>query len=299
MSTIELTPDAVPSGGPSPAEPHLAGGRSLWHNATGTVGLCIVVSLALAAVLAPVLAPYDPNAVDLSQRFDSPSLQHPLGTDGLGRDVLSRLLYGGRLSIGSTVVAALGISTIGLALGLLAGYLGGLTDTVISRTIDALLAFPAFLVALALTGLLGRGLPQVTVAVVAVGWVTYARVARSVVLAERERAYVDAARALGASRVRILVKHLLPNVIGPLVVLTTLELGAILLGISGLSFLRLSVRPPTAEWGSMLAEASTSLGRAPYLMVSPGLAIFLMVLGFNLLGDGLRDVLGRRPIPRR
>jgi peptide/nickel transport system permease protein len=245
------------------------------------------------------MTPYSPNAVDLSQRFESPSIQHPLGTDGLGRDVLSRLVYGGRLSIGSTVVAALGISVIGLALGLLAGYVGGLTDTVISRTIDALLAFPAFLLALALTGLLGRGLLQVTVAVIAVGWVTYARVARSVVLAERERAYVDAARALGASRKRILVRHLLPNAIGPLAVLTTLELGAILLGISGLSFLRLGVRPPTAEWGSMLAEASASLGRAPYLMVSPGVAIFLMVLGFNLLGDGLRDVLGRRPGPRR
>lgn len=298
MSVLEIVPDPAPPGGTE-----LRPGRRrrgvprIRRSPTAVAGLVIVVVLTLAAVFAPVLAPRNPNTVDLAHRFAPPSRRFPLGTDDLGRDILSRLLFGARISIGATVVAAMGVSVIGLALGLLAGYLGGIVDSLISRTIDALLAFPAFLLALGVTGALGPGLAQVMIAVVAIGWVSYARIIRAVVVAERESVYVDAARALGASHSRILGRHLLPNVVGSVAVLTTQELGAILLGISAFSFLGLGAGPPTAEWGAMLSEASKYLGRAPYMMAAPGAAIFVMVLGFNLLGDGLRDLLDPRMSP--
>jgi len=258
------------------------------------IGVVIVSSFALAAALAPLLAPHDPNAVDVLRKFSPPSAEFPLGTDHLGRDVLSRLLYGARLSIGTAVAATLGISVLGLLLGMLAGYLGGLVDTVISRVVDVLLAFPSFLLALAVTGILGPGLGNLMLAVVVVSWAGYARVVRGSVLAEREKAYVEAARATGVSSWRVLWRHLLRNIVGPVVVLTTLDMGAILLGISALSFLGLGVKPPTSEWGAMLSEGRNYLGQAPNMMLFPGAAIFLMALGFNLFGDGLRDVLDPR-----
>ncbi len=276
--------------------------RLFFSDRTAVAGLVLVSSLALAALLAPVLAPHEPNAVDVLRRFEPPSTEFPLGTDHLGRDVLSRLLFGARLSIGATLVATFGISVIGVVMGMLAGYLVGAVDTVISRMVEILLALPPFLLALAVTGVLGPGLGNVTLAVTAVWWASYARIVRGVVLAETSRAYVDAARAIGASSARIMCRHVLPNIVAPIVVLTTLDLGAVLLGLSGLSFLGLGVKPPTAEWGAMLAEGRTYLGPAPNMMLFPGAAIFLMVLGFNLLGDGLRDLLDprtRRHVPRR
>ncbi|MDQ3912798.1 MAG: ABC transporter permease [Actinomycetota bacterium] len=268
--------------------------RGLLRDRTAIIGIAIVSSFVLAATLAPLLAPHDPNAVDVLRKFAPPSAEFPLGTDELGRDVLSRLLYGARLSIGTAVVATLGISFLGLFLGMLAGYLGGLVDTVISRVVDVLLAFPSFLLALAITGILGPGLGNLMLAVVAVSWAGYARVVRGSVLAEREKPYVEAARATGISGWLILWRHLLRNIVGPVVVLTTLDMGAILLGISALSFLGLGVKPPTAEWGAMLSEGRNYLGQAPNMMLFPGAAIFLMALGFNLFGDGLRDVLDPR-----
>jgi peptide/nickel transport system permease protein len=268
--------------------------RGLLRDRTAMIGIGIVSSFVLAAALAPLLAPHDPNAVDVLRKFAPPSAEFPLGTDHLGRDVLSRLLYGARLSIGTAVAATLGISLLGLLLGMLAGYLGGLVDTVISRVVDVLLAFPSFLLALAVTGVLGPGLRNLMLAVVAVSWAGYARIVRGSVLAEREKAYVEAARATGVSGWRILWRHLLRNIVGPVVVLTTLDMGAILLGISALSFLGLGVKPPTAEWGAMLSEGRNYLGQAPNMMLFPGVAIFLMALGFNLFGDGLRDILDPR-----
>ncbi len=268
--------------------------RLLLADRTAVAGLVVVSSLALAAVLAPVLAPHDPDAVDVLRRFQPPSTEFPLGTDHLGRDVLSRLLYGARLSIGATLVATFGISVIGVVMGMLAGYLLGAVDTLISRVVEILLALPPFLLALAVTGVLGPGLGNLTLAITAVWWASYARIVRAVVLAETSRAYVDAARAIGASSGRIMCRHVLPNIVAPIVVLTTLDLGAVLLGLSGLSFLGLGVKPPTAEWGAMLAEGRVYLGPAPNMMLFPGAAIFLMVLGFNLLGDGLRDLLDPR-----
>ena len=268
--------------------------RGLLRDRTAMIGIVIVSSFVLAAALAPLLAPHDPNAVDVSHKFAPPSAKFPLGTDELGRDVLSRLLYGARLSIGTALVATLGISFLGLFLGMLAGYLGGLVDTVISRVVDVLLAFPSFLLALAVTGILGPGLGNLMLAVVAVSWAGYARIVRGSVLAEREKPYVEAARATGTSGWRILWRHLLRNIVGPVVVLTTLDMGAILLGISALSFLGLGVKPPTSEWGAMLSEGRNYLGQAPNMMLFPGAVIFFMALGFNLFGDGLRDVLDPR-----
>jgi peptide/nickel transport system permease protein len=257
-------------------------------------GLALVASLSAAALCAPLLARHDPNVGEIRNRFAPPSAHFPLGTDNLGRDQLARLLYGGRLSILSAVVATLAISAIGVTIGLLAGYFGGLVDAVLSRIMDVLLAVPAFLLGLAVTGVLGLGLRNVIIAVVLASWARYARILRSSVLSERQKPYVEAAVASGGSTLHIVRKHLLPNVVGPIVVLTTLDLGSVLLLLSGYSFLGLGVRTPTAEWGAMLADGRLFLSRAPSMMILPGAAIFLMVLGFNLVGDGLRDQLDPR-----
>jgi peptide/nickel transport system permease protein len=270
------------------------GWRVLLHDRTAVFGLGVVTCLSLAALLAPLIAPHDPNAVDVVRKFAPASLDHPLGTDNLGRDNLSRLLFGGRLTIGTAVMASAAVAVIGIVLGVLAGYFGGVIDAVISRLVDVVLAFPSFLAALAVTGVLGPGLGHVAIALIVVWWARYARIVRSAVLVERGKPYLEAARAVGSSRWRTIGRHVLPNVIAPVVVLTTLDTGELLLGISALSFLGLGVQAPAAEWGAMLSEARTYLSQAPLLMVWPGLALFFLVLGFNLLGDGVRDVLDPR-----
>ena len=270
--------------------------RAMARDRTAVVGLVIVALLALAAVLAPLLSAHHPNAVDVSRKFLSPSSEFPLGTDHLGRDMLARVLFGARLSIASALVATAGITAIGIVVGMAAGYFGGVVDAVISRVVDIMLALPTLLTALAVTAVLGPGLDNVVIGIVIASWPSYTRIVRGAILSEREKEYVEAARAAGASTTRILRRHLLPNVIGPVVVMTTLELGITLLAISALSFLGLGVTPPTAEWGAMLSEGRTYLSRAPNMMLFPGAAIFLMVLGFNLLGDGLRDVLDPRTV---
>lgn len=287
-----------PPGGRAPGR-RFAGPRALLRDRTAMLGAALLAAVFLMAILAPLLAPHDPSALDATRRLEPPSAEFPLGTDHLGRDVLSRLLYGARLSLGSTVVASLSVAAIGLLLGLLAGYLQGAVDTVISRLVDIVLAFPLLLLALVVTGMLGPSLPNVVIAVVLVAWAGYARIVRGVAMSERERPYVEAARALGASEARVLRRHILPNAVAPIVILTTLDMGTILLAISALSFLGLGVKPPTPEWGAMLAEARAYLRSAPMLMFFPGAAIFLSVLGFNLLGDGLRDVLDPRTRPQR
>lgn len=265
--------------------------RSLRRDRTAMLGLAILVLLAGAAVFGPVLAPHDPSLSEATLRFASPSAVHPLGTDHIGRDILSRLLYGARLSLGSAVLAALAVGILGLGLGMTAGYFRGIVDAVVSRMVDVLLAFPTLLLALVVVGALGAGLRNILIAVVIAWWASYARVVRGVTFSEREKPYVESARAVGASGWRIIGRHLLPNVVAPIVVLTTLDMGAILLAISALSFLGLGVEAGTPEWGAMLAEARSYMRRAPQLMFYPGAAIFLAVLGFNLLGDGLRDTL--------
>lgn len=264
--------------------------RRLVHDRTAVLGLTIICVMLLGVALAPVVAPFEPNAL-VTRQFASPSWAHPFGADHLGRDVLSRLLFGGRVSIGATVVATCLMALIGVTLGMVAAYFGGVVDTLVGRVIDVLVAFPSLLLSLVITGALGVGLRNVVIGLVVVRWASYARIVRAAVLAEREKPYIEAARSFGASDRRILGRHLLPNIVAPVVVLTSLDMGGILLSLAGLSFLGLGVRSPTAEWGSMLSEASAYLGPAPHLMWYPGGAILLFVLGFNLLGDGLRDIL--------
>lgn len=254
-------------------------------------GAIVVGMFALAAAAAPLLAPYDPIAVDPASRLQGSGQYHLLGTDALGRDLLSRLLYGSRWSLGVATLATFLIMTVGLFVGTVAGYVGGRTDQALMRLVDVVLAFPGLIAALAIAGALGPGIRNVILGLVAVWWADYARIVRGIVLSVRELNYVEAARALGASDLRVTVRHVLPQVIPPVAVLATLELGSLILALAGLNFLGLGVQPPTPEWGTMINQGRAHLTTAPHLMLYPGLAISLVVMGFNLLGDGLRDVL--------
>ncbi|CAN5727893.1 ABC transporter permease [soil metagenome] len=266
----------------------------LLHDWAAILGLSIVFLLVGLALTAPLLAPHDPAAQHLAERLQAPSLGFPLGTDNLGRCLLSRLLFGARLSLGFAGVASLLVFVVGVFVGAVSGYTGGFLDAVIMRVVDLVLAFPLLLLALAITGFVGVGICSVLVGIVSVWWAPYARIVRGQVLSLRERPFIEAARAGGVTPIRIISRHVIPNVIPPIVVLATLEMGGLLLAISGLNFLGLGVQPPTAEWGAMLNYGRPFLRSAPQLMIYPGLAISLAVMGFNLLGDGLRDALDPR-----
>lgn len=265
--------------------------RQLLRDRTAVLGLVILAVLVLAALLAPWLAPHDPVAQDVANRYASPSWTHPLGTDQLGRDVASRLLFGGRISLFSSISVGAVILALGVAIGTISGFVGGWLDDLLMRVVDVLLAFPSFLLALAVVGILGPGLTNLALGLIVVWWAQFARISRGLVLAARERPHVEAARALGLPARRVAVRHVLPSVLASVIVLWTLETGRLLLALSALSFLGLGVQPPTPEWGAMLNEARGALARAPQLMFYPGALITLAALGFNLLGDGLRDVL--------
>jgi peptide/nickel transport system permease protein len=268
--------------------------RRFLRDRTAVFGLIIVITLLVVATFAPALAPYDPLAVDPRLSLKPSSSEHWLGTDQLGRDILSRLIYGARWTLGTSLLATLGIVAIGVMVGMVSGYFGGLVDDVLMRLVDVLLAFPSLILVLAIVGLLGPSLPNVMLSAVAVWWVGYARVIRGITLSMRDRDFIAAANCAGCSPWRVLRLHLFPNVIPPIIVLASLELGTLMLALSGLSFLGLGAQPPTPEWGTMLNEGRTLFQGAPQLMIYPGLAITLAVLGFNLIGDGLRDVLDPR-----
>lgn len=265
--------------------------RLLLRDRTATAGLAILAVLAAAALLAPWLAPHDPAVQDVINRYASPGGEHLLGTDHLGRDVLSRLLLGARYSLFTAMAAGTAVLLIGMLIGLVSGFVGGWVDGMVMRAVDVLLAFPSFLLALAVVGALGPGLVNLMLAFVFVWWANYARIVRGLVLSVKERPYVESARALGLRGRRVALRHVMPSVLAPVVVLWTLQSGRLLLALSALSFLGLGVQPPTPEWGAMLNEARDFLARAPQLMVYPGLLITVAALGFNLVGDGLRDVL--------
>ena len=252
-------------------------------------GAAIVVLAALAAVVGPALMPFDPSAQDLALRLAGPSQTHLFGLDELGRDILARVLAGARISflVGLTVVSI--SASIGTLLGAVAGYFGGVADDLISRVIDVLLAFPGLLLAIALVAVLGPSLANVLFALTIIGWVGYARLVRGQVLRAREFEYVQAARAAGAKTPRILWKHVIPTAIPTVVVQSTLGMAGAIIGEAALSFLGLGVQPPTPSWGTMLNGGRAHLLDAPHLTIFPGLAIALLVLGFNFLGDGLRD----------
>lgn len=268
--------------------------RRLLHDRLAMTGLFLVSLFALAAVFAPLLAPYDPSAVDATNRLEGSSWAHLLGTDQLGRDTFSRLLFGARWSLGTAVAATAIIITIGVVVGTVSGYYGGRLDTVLMRVVDVLLAFPSLVLYLAIVGTLGPGLKNVMIALVVITWDEYARVVRGLVLALRERGFVRASLALGARDGRLMVRHVLPNVVPPVVVLASIQTGRLILVLAALGFFGLGVTPPTPEWGSMINQSRLFLQTAPALMIWPGLAISLTVIGLNLLGDGLRDVLDPR-----
>lgn len=271
--------------------------RRLLRDPLAVTGLFLVSLFTLAAVLAPWLAPHDPSAVDATNRLVVSSWDHPLGTDELGRDTLSRILYGARWSLGTALAATVIVIVIGVAVGTVAGYFGGRVDAVIMRVVDVLLAFPSFVLYLAILGTLGPGLRNLMLALVAITWDEYARVVRGLVLSLKERGFVRASRALGASDPRLMIRHILPNVVPPVVVLASLQMGRLILALAALGFFGLGVQPPTPEWGSMINQSRLFLQTAPALMIWPGLAISLTVIGLNLLGDGLRDVLDPRLAP--
>ena len=253
------------------------------------VGLAIVLVAALAAILGPSLTPYDPAAQTLAQRLEPPSRSHPFGLDELGRDILSRLVSGARISlfVGLAVVSV--SSLVGMALGAVAGYFGGLVDDVISRGIDVLMAFPGILLAIALVAVLGPSLTNVILALCVIGWVGYARLVRGQALRARELEYVQAARALGAGAPRVIFRHVLPTAFPAVIVQATLGMAGAIIAEASLSFLGLGVQPPTPSWGTMLDAGRSHLFDAPHLTIFPGVAIATLVLGFNFLGDGLRD----------
>jgi peptide/nickel transport system permease protein len=268
--------------------------RRLLRDRSALVGLGTLVLLVVAAVFAPALAPYSPTEPHYEDALRGPGRDYLLGTDGLGRDELSRLLFGARISLASVTMAAAAITLLGVTIGLLSGYYGGILDGAIQRVIDVLLAVPSLVLALAIAGMLGPSIRSVLIGVVAVQWVSYARLVRGMVLSARSQPYVESSIALGARSRRVMFNDILPNVMPPVVVLATLEMGGLLLSISSLSFLGLGAQPPTPEWGTMLNQARPFFQSHPYLMIVPGVAITLTVLAFNLLGDGLRDALDPR-----
>ena len=262
------------------------------------VGGALVGAFALSALLAPWLSPYDPAAVPsaLSQgMLNAPDLSHPFGTDALGRDLLSRVLYGGRVSLALGLGVELVAGTIGLAIGLLAGYAGGWRDSILMRVTDVVMAFPSLILAIGLIAVFERpGLDKVALVLIALGWTTIARVVRGETLSLRERDYVQAARALGVGHGTILLRHILPNALGPVIVTATIGVGGNMIAEAGLSFLGLGAQAPTISWGTMLADGQTFLTSAPWVAFFPGAALLLAVLGINLLGDALRDLLDPR-----
>ena len=258
------------------------------------VGLFLVTSLLLAGLVAPWLPLDDPTQISLSNRLLPPSFENPLGTDHLGRDTFSRIVHGARMTLLAAATTLALSMTIALAVGIVSGYHGGWTDTALMGVVDLLLAFPSLILALAVAGALGPGLFNVLLAAGAVWWVGHARIIRGITLVARQMEYVTAARATGASNLRIILRHIAPNILGPIVVIASLDVGWIILGIAGLNFLGLGAQPPTPEWGAMLNDARPHLQTAPRLLLLPGAAIFVAVLGFNLLGDGLRDLLDPR-----
>lgn len=267
--------------------------RYLVRSPLAMIGLIIVFTWILVSIFAPVVAPYGPLQQDVKNRLQPPSAEHWMGTDQLGRDIFSRVIYGGRISlpVGFLVVSL--SMVIGTFLGSVAGYVGGATDTALMRITDMVMGFPAIILAMAIAAALGSGLEKTTLAIVVVWWPAYARLVRSLVLSVRENEYVAAARAVGCREGRILSRTVLPNCIAPAIVLATMDIGGAILTFSGLSFLGLGAVPPTPEWGSMVASGILVFDQW-WVSGFPGLAIVTVVMGFNFLGDGLRDVLDPR-----
>lgn len=280
--------------------PSVSLSRDAWRrfrkNRTAMAGAIVIVLIWLVAIFAPLVAPYDPvSHLSSANRLKPPgSTGYLLGTDDFGRDLLSRLVFGARISlqVGVIVVGLSGM--IGVTLGAVAGYFGGLTDEIIMRLVDILMAFPFFILAIAIMAVLGPSLTNAMIALALVSWVGYARLVRGQVLSVKQKEYVEAARAQGLSDARIIWRHMLPNCKAPILIQATLGVGSAILSAAGLSFLGLGAQPPNPEWGAMLNEGREFMRQAPHLTIIPGTAIAITVLALNLLGDGLRDALDPR-----
>jgi peptide/nickel transport system permease protein len=269
--------------------------RRLKKDRLALVGALWLILVVLISLLAPLIAPQDPIATSLKDRLlpiGTPG--HILGTDDLGRDLLSRVLWGGRISLLVGFSAVLGAMTLGTLIGLLTGYFGGSLDSIVMRLIDILMAFPAILLAIAIVAALGPGLQNAMLAVAIVGIPYYARIVRGAALALRSQDYVTASKALGARDRQLILGHIFPNTLPPLIIAATLDIGWMIIFAAGLSFLGIGAQPPTPEWGIMLSEGHKFIRQAPHASIVPGLAIFLVVLALNLFGDGIRDALDPR-----
>ena len=268
--------------------------RQLTHDIPALIGLVLLVILVGMAIFAPWVAPYDPAKTSPLASLEGPSRDHWLGTDSLGRDMFSRIVHGARWSLGAAATASAAIVVLGVTIGIVAGFFGGIVDAILMRLVDVLMAFPSMILALAIVGMLGPSLRNVLIGMVAVWWVDYARSVRGITLRVVQNDYVKAAHCCGCHPTRTMLRHIFPNVIPTVVVLATLELGSLILAISGLSFLGLGAQPPTPEWGTMINEGRMFFLNEPQLMMYPGIAITLVVLACNLVGDGLRDALDPR-----
>jgi peptide/nickel transport system permease protein len=265
--------------------------RGLATNRLFIIGILISIFLIFFGIFAPLISPYDPFKQNLNEALNTPSVEHPLGQDELGRDILSRIIYGSRISLIVGILTVVISLIIGIIVGSIAGYCGGIIDEILMRIIDIFLAFPGILLAIALVSFLGPGIKNVIIALSVMGWVGYARLVRGQILYIREMEYVLAIRALGGSGLRIILRHIIPNILSPIVVEATFGMGRAIISEASLSFLGLGVKPPNPSWGSMLNEGVQFLLVSSHLTTFPGIAIMTVVLGFNLLGDGLRDIL--------
>ncbi|WP_404448804.1 ABC transporter permease [Sutcliffiella horikoshii] len=266
----------------------------LFRNKAAVAGGVIILFYLAVAAFAPWLAPYDPYEINLDNRMQSPSIDHWMGTDDKGRDILSRIIYGSRLSMGVGFASVLFGAVFGIVLGLVAGYYGRWVDSIVMRIIDVMLAFPGILLALAIISALGPSLMNVTIAVGVFSVPLFARIVRGSTLEVKKLEYIDAIRSLGARDITIIFIHILPNILSPIIVQGSLRLATAILSAAGLSFLGLGAQPPSPEWGTMLSSGRDFLFSAPYMALFPGLAISILVLGFNIFGDGLRDALDPR-----
>ena len=271
--------------------------RVFFRDKLAVIGLAWIVLMIVVALAAPWIAPYPDQgrgASDLQSRFEAPSAQHPFGTDNQGRDVLSRVIFGARIPLVISFVVAAAVLAIGPLLGGFAGYYGGWADETIMRITDIFLAFPALVLAMAMVAILGPNLRNLALAIVVTWWPWYTRLVRGMAVSLRERPYVEAAKTMGVRDSTIVLRHILPNAFGPVIVQITLDIGTVILEVAGLSFLGLGAKPPTPEWGLMVSEGVEYVLEQWWISVFPGIAIFLLVLAFNLVGDGLRDVLDPR-----
>lgn len=268
--------------------------KGLKTNKAFAVTSLLVLALILMAVAAPIIAPYDPTYAEMRDAFMEPSAEHIFGTDKLGRDCFSRVIYGGRASLTGVLILVASVFAVGTTLGVISGYFGGKVDMVIMRISDLMISFPGMILAIAVAGIMGGSLVNAVIALTIVSWTKYARLARSLVLKIKSRDFVEAAIVNGGTAAHILWTHILPNILPLMVVTAAADIGALMMELAGLSFLGFGSQPPAPEWGLMLNEGRQQLQTAPWLMFFPGLAIFITVVIFNLWGDNLRDVLDPR-----